>query len=91
MTYTLPHFAERLADRLGRLQPPPRAYGGPRSPCGESHGRARHTDAEVRQAVERAGIGEPRRQVARAAGVSVSTLQKWIAGTRRPDATTGLR
>jgi transposase-like protein len=90
MTYTLPHFAERLADRLGRPTLPRRAPTGPLTPRGEDHGRARHTDAEVSAAIRRVRLGEPLIKVARAIGIGPSTLRKWCAGTRRPEASAAM-
>ena len=92
MTYTLPHFAEHLADRLGRLQSAPRVTTG-RPPIrrGIDHGKTRHTDAEVRDAVERVLEGAPMRVVAKSIGVSRSALSHWTRRSRRQDATRGLQ
>ena len=87
MTYTLPHFAERFDDRLRRI---PHAGFARHTPRGEAHGKTRHTDAEVRAAVERVHAGEPVLLVAESIGVHQSTLRKWARRSRRPEATQAL-
>lgn len=53
---------------------------------GERSRQARHTDAQVREAVERVLAGEPRALVAHDVGISKSGLARWVTGQQRRDA-----
>ena len=89
MTYTLPHFAEHLDDRLRHI--PHAGHTSLSSPRGEAHGKTRHTDAQVRAAVERVHAGEPVLLVAESIGIARSALRHWVSGKRRPEATQSLQ